>query len=118
MTKSAASYPRKMPQRFVALFRSHPVPLAVKQIQSTGSSCLKSLRTKLFCFKAVTFQWPHVRWKLLENGLSLLPSRLRSHRLVLNSAPGAHAAFRKQAKLTSSLQDTSLSAILNDDLIW
>ena len=115
MTESTSSYAHKTLQRFVALFSSHPLPLTVKKIQSTGSSCLKLLRTKLFCFNTVTFQWPHIRWKLLENGLTLLPSILQSHSVVLNSA---YAAFRKQGKLMSSLQDKSLSVILNDDLIW
>jgi hypothetical protein len=105
-TGSTVSYPYKMLEHSVALFSSHPLPLTVKQIQCTGSSCLKLLRTKLFCCNAATFQWPHIRWKLLANGLTLLLSRLHRHSLVLNSAPDAHAAFRKQDKLTSSLQHT------------
>ena len=85
MTESTASYQHKMLQQFVALFSSHPLPLTLKQIQSTGSSCLMLLRTKLFCFNAATFQWPHIRWKLPEQGLTLFPSRLKIHSLVLNS---------------------------------
>ena len=102
MTESIASYPYKTLQRFVALFSSHPLPLTVKQIQSTASPCLKLLRTKLFCLNAATFQWLQVRWKLLEKGLTMLPSRLQSHSLVWRWQ--VRASSYNSNKLTNQIQ--------------
>jgi hypothetical protein len=47
MTESIASYPYKMLQRLVALFSSHPLPLTVKQIQSTASPSFKVAPNKV-----------------------------------------------------------------------
>jgi hypothetical protein len=85
MTESMASYPHKMLQRFVALLSSHPLPLTVKDIQFIGRFCLMLLRGKLLCRNAATCQWPHIRWKQLELGLTLFPLWQQSHSFVLNS---------------------------------